>query len=218
MKLLLLFLASVCASAQIEQPRIGMRLDANGSVRPVLGIAGSATLGDPVWSGVLSMACSAKLCLAKTETALVSSSGESVDTPPGAALIAIKDDSAYVYFLETRQFMRWHDGRLDPLDFSPEGDVVSLQATADGFTYAVHDDATNAAAVLLIDGGRLEASADQVRVLRADGSERDFAISGVQGFVRMSDSYVELITANGMWALCIEPDKEQLFLLPGVSQ
>jgi hypothetical protein len=57
-----------------------------------------------------------------------------------------------------------------------------------------------------------------VRLVRSDGSELDFAVTGVGGFLRMSDQYVQVITDSGMWALDLEPGHEQMFLLPGESQ
>ena len=233
MKLLLFILMSACAWAQIQHPSIGVMLDENGRARPVVGAPAAAALGEPLFDGaVVSLACSAQVCLAKTESALVSSSGETVDAPPGAALIAFDGAAAYVYFVETRQLARWNAGRLDPIDFAPDGDVLSLRATADGFEYAVaRDDGIwignqnlgAANAILLLDGGGALLAADgQVRLLRPDGTELDFAVadgeSFVGGFVRMSDHYVQVVTASGMWALDIEPGREQIFLLPGVSQ
>ena len=58
----------------------------------------------------------------------------------------------------------------------------------------------------------------QVKLLRPDGTEVDFVVSGADGFVRMSDRYVEVITDSGMWALDVEPGHEQIFLLPGGSR
>ena len=117
------------------------------------------------------------------------------------------------------------------MDFAPGGDVLSLRAVAGGFEYAVEREgkiwignkslgAANSV-YLLDDGGPLLASDGQVRLLRPDGTELDFAVTGVGGFVggfvRMSDQYVQVITDAGMWALDIEPGHEQIFLLPGVS-
>ena len=76
--------------------------------------------------------------------------------------------------------------------------------------------------LLLDNGGSLLAGEGQVKLLRPDGTELDFAISSgadpAGGFVRMSDGYVQVITATGMWALDIEPGRERIFLLPGVSE
>jgi len=232
MKHCLFLLMSVCACAQIERSSIGVMLDENGQARPVTGTPAAAALGEPVFGGaVISLACSAQICLAKTESALVSSDGETVEAPPGAALIAFAGDAAYVYFVQTRQLAFWSTGQLYPLDFAPVGDVLALRATTTGFEYAVErDDAIwignqnlgAANTILLLDGGGALLAADgQLRLLRSDGTELDFTVTGAGGFIggfeRMSDRYVQVITDAGMWALDIEPGREQIFLLPGGS-
>jgi hypothetical protein len=233
MKLLIFVLMSASTWAQIQQPSIGIMLDESGGSRPVTGTPAAAILGEPIFKeAAISLACSAGLCLAKTESALRSSSGDTWDVPPGAALIAFDGDAAYVYFVETRQLARWSQGRLDPVDFSPDEDLLSLRASPDGFEYAVgRDDGIwvgdrnlgAANAILLLDGGGALLAADgQVRLIEADGTELDFAVAGAEsfigGFVRMSPRYVEVITASGMWALDLDPGHEQIYLLPGVSQ
>jgi hypothetical protein len=241
--LVVILAVSACAFAQIEHPQIGVMLDENGDARVVLGVAGSTTLGDPILSGVISLACSAQRCFAKTRTALLSSSGESIDAPAGPAVFAIDGAAAYVYFPETRQLARWHDGQLEPVVFTPNdimpnditptdfpgnAEVLALRATVGGFEYAVRradgvwagdrnlGDVT--AVQLLGDGSVLTANGEQVRLLRSDGTEADFAVAGVQSFIRISDACVQLVTSSGMWALAIEPGQERVFLLPGGSQ
>jgi hypothetical protein len=234
MKILLLVLMSVCAWAQIESPQIGVMLDANRRARPVTGVLAAAVSGAPWFDGaVLSLACSADGCVAKTESALFTPAGVVVDAPLGAAIIALDASlpgAAYVYFVESGKLARWTGSQLVPMDFAPAGDVLSLRAIAGGFEYAVEHDGEiwigsqslgAANSVLLLDGsGALLASGGQVRLLRGDGSELNFAIgagTSVGGFIRMSDQYVQVISEGGMWALDITPGHEQMFLLPGVS-
>ena len=227
MKILLFLLLSACAWAQIERPALGVMLDENGRARPVTGAPAAAALGDPLFEGVvISLACSEKLCLAKTETAVLSSAGDSAAAPPGAALIAFSGDAAYVYFVETREFAIWYAGQLYPFDFAPGGDVLSTRAN--GFDYAlaredgiwVGSQSLGAAhTIFLLDGGGALLAVDgQVRFLRPDGSEIDFPVSGAGGFVRMNDRYVEVLAENSMWALDTEPGHEEIFLLPGGSR
>jgi hypothetical protein len=235
MKILLFVLMSVGAWGQIESPQIGVMLDMNGRARPVSGAPAAAVAGTPWFDGaVISLACSAQGCVAKTESALFTPAGVVVDAPPGAAIIALDPTSpgaAYVYFVQSGKLARWTGSELVPMDFAPGGDVLSLRAVAGGFEYAVERDgeiwvsgkclgAGNS--VLLLDGGgALLANDGHVRVLRTDGTELDFAAgagSVVGGFIRMSDRFVQVITDAGMWALDIEPGHEQIFLLPGVSQ
>lgn len=232
MKILLLSLMSVCAWAQIQSPQIGVMLDVNGRARGVLGTPAAAVVGTPWFDGaVISLACSAQGCVAKTESALFTPAGVVVDAPPGPAIIALDPFSAgaaYVYFVESGALARWTGRELVPIEFAPGGDVLSLRAVAGGFEYAVERDGEiwvgdkslgAANSVLLLDGGGALLSGDgQVRLLRPDGTELDFALTGVGGFVRMSDHYVQVITEAGMWALDLDPGHEQMFLLPGASQ
>jgi hypothetical protein len=196
MKLFLFLLLSATAWAQMERPSIGVMLDETGHARAVNGAPAAAVLGDPLFDGaVISLACSEKMCLAKTETAVVSSEGDTADAPPGAALMAFTGDAAYVYFVETRQFAIWFAGQLYPFDFAAGGDVLSIRSQ--GFDYAIARDdgiwvgnqnlGPAHAIFLLGGGGALLADNDQVKLLRPDGSEVDFSVSGAGGFVRMSD-------------------------------
>ena len=232
---LLVSVMSACAWAQIESPQIGVMLDVNGRARPVSGAPAAAVVGTPWFDGaVVSLACSAEGCVAKTESALFTPAGVVVDAPPGAVIIALDSTSpgaAYVYFVQSGTLARWTGSQLVAMNFAPGGDVLSLRAVAGGFEYAVERDGEiwigskslgAANSVLLLDGGgALLASGRQVRLLRADGMELDFAVTGgggfVGGFIRMSDRYVQVITDAGMWALDIEPGHEQIFLLPGAS-
>jgi hypothetical protein len=234
MKTLLFSLMTACAWAQIESPQIGVMLDVNGRARPVSGAPAAAVVGTPWFDGaVISLACSAKGCVAKTESALFTPAGVVVDAPPGAAIIALDSTApgaAYVYFMQSGQLARWTGSELVAMDFAPGGDVLALRAVAGGFEYAAERDGEiwiggkslgAANSVLLLDGGgALLASGGQVRLLRPDGVELDFAVGAgtfVGGFIRMSDQYVQVITDAGMWALDIEPGHEQIFLLPGES-
>ena len=91
MKILLFTLMTASAWAQIESPQIGAMLDVNGRARPVSGAPAAAVAGTPWFDGaVISLACSAEGCVAKTESALFTSAGRYVvDAPPGAAIIAL---------------------------------------------------------------------------------------------------------------------------------
>ena len=89
MKILLLAVMSVGAWGQIESPQIGVMLDVKGRARAVSGTPAAAVVGTPWFDGaVLSLACTAQGCVAKTESALFTPAGVVVDAPPGAAIIA----------------------------------------------------------------------------------------------------------------------------------
>ena len=241
--------ATLPAVAQITQPQLGYMRDSSGALRPIFGIAAAATLGDPALDNVISFACSAKLCLAKTDAALVSvgSNGveESIPAPAGPAIIAHAKQGAWIYFSSTQQLTRWKEGALTAVDFSPDGRVLSLRATADGLDYAVARDgsgrvsmehfspgegsmvlldsfatdsidaADEAKDVMLLDGGVLSASPDQVTLKRADGTALTFPVTGARAFHAAGKGYVEISASSGLWILRTDPGQEQLSMLPG---
>jgi hypothetical protein len=149
--ILLLFLS--CSWAQIQQAQLGAMLGSDGVRRAVFGVAGSVTLGlplgggGPVLSGVLSMGCSRRMCLMKSESTLASSVDSAlviVDAPPGPAMFWFEGvnggngdsrgagDSAVVYFPRSRQLARWQNGQLSPLDFDVTGEILSIGEASDG--------------------------------------------------------------------------------------
>jgi hypothetical protein len=199
MKIPIFFLFAMAGWAQIERPQLGMMLDANGAVRPVYGSAASATLGDPVLTGVLSFGCSAQACLFKTEAAIIASDGTSAAAPAGTAIFTMHGASAFIYFPGTQQWVRWHDGQLEWIDFAP-------------------DEAVSTGTVMPLEDGSITATADHLALVRLDGSELDFAVAGVRQFFAMGKGYVQAVTDTGMWILRVEPGLEQIFLLPGISE
>jgi len=139
-------------SKQIQQPQLGAMLTGDGAPRSVFGVTGSVTLGDAPSGGdptsgsvpsILSMGCSRRMCLMKTDSALVSSAGSVVgsmpvvDAPAGPALFWFEGSptagqSALVYFPRSRQLARWQDGQLSPVDFDVTGEILSIGEATDG--------------------------------------------------------------------------------------
>ena len=203
-------------------------LDQNGAARPVLGVAGSVTLGDAIANDVQALACSKRLCLLKTDAAVVSSSGESADAPPGPALIA----PPFIYFERTNQLALWTGGRLEPIDLALDGQVLSMRQATDGTiefavarpngSWLIHGDGTvidslPSGPVMLLQHGVIFASSDEVILRRADGTESRFDIADAESFFPLGEGYAGVRAGNSTWAIRIEPGREQAFLLPGVA-
>jgi hypothetical protein len=232
MRLFLLLVTGVCAFGQIERPQLGIMLDPDGDARPVLGVAGSVTLGGPILNGVISLHCTSHACLAKTAIALISTSGETAAAPTGRALFA----GRYIYFPDTQQLVQWHDGALDPIPFLSDDDVLALRASGDGLdsvvnragaTWVEHSSLLDnslqvinsfalANAAMLIEADTLLAYDDAVHLIAADGTDTLIGVAGVREFVTMGEGYVELVTAEDRWALNLKTGR--WFLLPGVSE
>jgi len=230
MKTLMMFSISVCAWAQsgIEQPTLGKILDRNGAVRTVYGIAASVTVGDAELTGVLSSACSKVLCLAKTETSIVSPSG-SVAGPSGRALFAFDGDAALVWFTESRQLARWQNDELTLVDSIIDGDVLSMRAAEGSVEFAVRRSSGvwivtldggvvdslphSTGPVMLIPGGVVYATRDEIVI-------RDVRIplAHVREFSSMAPGYLQVCAGGVDYALRVEKGRETLFQLPGGGQ
>jgi len=199
MKIPIFFLFAMVGWEQIERPQLGLMLDADGAARPVYGAAASATLGDPVLTGVLSFGCSAQLCLFKTGTAIFASDGTKAAAPSGTAVFTMRGDAAYIYFPDTEQWARWRDGQLEWIDLAPV-------------------EAISTATVMAIEEGSISATTDHIALVRRDGSELDFEVADVQQFLAMANGYVQVVAKTCLWILRVEPGREQIFLLPGIPE
>src|SRR5579871_3162398 len=227
------------AQSVLERPQPGIMLDRAGTARPLYGIAGSITAGDPLVTGATALACSERVCLVKTESALFSlarSANGFIDAPHGPAVLALDGDAAFVYFSQSSQLMRWRSGQLEPGELPvPEaalaGDaIVSLRVRKGALEFAVvREDGTwivrsdgrggdfvtgETGAVLLRQHGVVFATDGGVVLRRSDGTEVRFDVAGVDGLFEFGPGYVEARTADAVYAIRIEPGREQMFLLP----
>jgi hypothetical protein len=227
MKILIPLAISTCAWAQINHPSLGKMLDANGAVRTVYGIAASVTLGDAEITNVLSQACGKNFCLAKTETSVVSSSGN-VDAPAGPALFGFVGDTAFIWFRLSRQLAQWQNEVLTPIDSTIDGEVLSIRSAAGSVELAVRrqtgdwlvkpdgsviDALPSSGPLILIPDGVAYATRSEIVI-------RDVRIplDQVTAFTQMAPGYLQVRAADIDYALRIEKGREMLFQLPGVPQ
>jgi hypothetical protein len=236
MRILLIFWAAVCACAQsgIQVPSIGAVVDASGALRPVQGVAGSFLLGPATVPGVLSAACSQRMCLAKTDSKILSATGET-NAPPGPAVFDL-DGSAIVYFPKARTFARWHDDSLDPLDWATDywkdaGEVLSILVRGgeteiavrrDENVWIVHPDGSVvdgihhvSGPVLLLKEGLIYATPDELVLRHSDASEVRFELMGADSISALGPRYAAIYAGDAAYALRTEPGSEKLFQLPG---
>ena len=219
-------LCAFCAGAQsgIEVPAVGVIVDSSGALRQVQGVAGSFLLGPASVPGVLSAACSEQLCLVKTDSKILSATGEA--NAPGPAIFSLRSEDAIVFFPETRTFAHWHNNALEPLDWAVEGDVLSIQrdqiaVRRDGQVWIVDPDGSvvdsipdASGPVLLLPNGVVFASKDEI-VLRQNDIEVRFELADAQSITAMGPHYAAIRTDGAIYALRIDSGRESLFLLPG---
>jgi hypothetical protein len=230
-------LCAGCAFAQsgIEAPAIGAIVDSSGWLRSVQGVAGSFWLGPPGLPGVLSAACSERLCLAKTDSKILSPTGET-GAPPGPAIFGVTGDDAIVFFPESHTFARWHDDTLDQLDWAMGGEVLSvlrrdgeveIALRKDGQVWIVHPDGSVVDSVadatgplMLLPDGVLFATDDEIVLRHPDTTEARFELAGAVGIDAMGPHYAAIqIGGRGgpVYAFRTENGRESLFLLPGTT-
>jgi hypothetical protein len=216
-------------------------LDRQGSLRPVYGVGGSFHVERATAVGVVSTACAGSLCVAKTNSALISwntAAGVVTPAPAGGAVIAVDATGATIYFPSVGQFGRWQNGALTMLDLSVYGTVLSLGSGSSGLTIAVERAGVvwivsadgsildslplGAGAVLLIPNGVVYATSGALILRRRDGSELSFPAQGVQGaqgaLFALGDGYIEARAGGVLYALRTIPGREQLFQLPQPQQ
>jgi hypothetical protein len=220
--LLLNVLLFACEStAQIAQPKLGAILGRDSSVREVVGVTGSVMLGRSLGEDVLSMGCSRGICLMKTDSAIVSFTG-SIEAPPGPALFSFhRDGSALVYFVSTRQLVRWQSDAVSAVAFDVTGEIIAI---GDGLfavqrrsgVWIVRDGDKivralphDTRAVLLLDGEAMYATRREVVM-----GEKRYAIQNVEALTWLAENYVQARTPGGDYAIRIDRGREQTFLLP----
>jgi hypothetical protein len=226
---ILLAAASVWAQSGLSRAALGQMLDRQNSLRPVYGVGGAFHVENPTAEGVLSTACAGTLCVAKTESSLISL-GVVTPAPAGAAMIAVDATGATIYFPSTQQFGRWQNGSLTMLELTVTGQVLSLLSTSSGLKLAVERSGIvwivtengsildslppGASAVLLIANGVVYATSGALILRKTDGSELSFPARGVTALFALGDGYVEASAAGVLYALRTVAGREQLFLLP----
>ncbi len=219
---------AVCASG-IDIPSVGVLVDPAGALRSVQGVAGNFFLSAPAAAGILSAACSAQLCLAKTDSQVLSASG-AADAPPGQAIFGLDGAGAIVYFPETRSFARWHDVTLDPLEWNVDGDVLSIRVRGatteiavrrDGDVLLVRPDgsvidwiAATPGPVLLLADAVVFATPDELVLRRAGQTEIRFALAAAECITAMGPHYAGVRVGAFFYAVRTDPAREQVFQLP----
>jgi hypothetical protein len=67
---------------------------------------------------------------------------------------------------------------------------------------------------MLLQHGLIFASSDEVILRRADGAEIRFDIADAETFFPLGEGYAGVRVGDSIWAIRIEPGREQAFLLP----
>jgi hypothetical protein len=140
-----LMAVSLAAQSTIRPPQMGFAGAADGTLRPVFGVAGNFILG-PSISGkpgagkVISQAFSGSLGLLKTDSTLVVFNGQgqvlaTTAAAAGPALFGFSPDgvTAIAYIASSNTLIEWSDDRFATVPFGPEPDIVLAIALPNAF-------------------------------------------------------------------------------------
>lgn len=239
----LLLVSTAFTQPAITSPQIGFVLDSTHAVRPVLGVAGNFSLGDPIRGNVVSSVFLGSFGIVKTESTLAvfDVSGQILfeqDAPAGPALFGPQ----LVYLTQTKALLRWTDTSLERLPWTLEGDVLSVAEPDSGHVLAAvrRDDgiwlllyslASGAiesqsalpagdGPVLLIDnGGFVFSDSERLRIRRLDATEVQFEAPQIQSLQQIGNGWIQASASDGrQFVLDTRPGREQLYQLPEAQQ
>jgi hypothetical protein len=139
-QLLILSWVALNAAAQIRAPQMGFAGGADGTLRPVYGVAENFILGPSVSGRVISQAYSGSLGLLKTNGTLVAFGAQgqmlaSIDAAPGPALFAFSPDgvTALAYVASSNTLVEWRGGKFTALPSRAEPGTVVAMAMPNAF-------------------------------------------------------------------------------------
>jgi len=127
----------VAAQSGIRPPQVGFAGNADGTLRPVYGVAGNFILGPSIAARVISQAFSGSVGLLKTESTLEAFNGHgqilaTTNAAEGPALFAFSPEGliALAYIASSNTLVQWKGGQLVRLPFHRElGTVLAIALT-----------------------------------------------------------------------------------------
>jgi hypothetical protein len=129
---------SAPAQPAIRPPQLGFAGNADGTLRPVYGVAGNFMLGpsvtgEAVAGKVISLAFSGSLGLLKTDSTLSAFNGQgqalaTTDAAAGPALFAFSSDgvTALAYVASSDTLVEWTSGKFETIPFQPETSATDV--------------------------------------------------------------------------------------------
>ncbi|MEQ1884363.1 MAG: hypothetical protein ABL967_04830 [Bryobacteraceae bacterium] len=133
--------------AQIQQPVLGIMHDGNAALRPVYGIAASATLGGVAVENVDAFSCAHSQCFVQTLGSLwmydSSGSRSILDSISGPVPMALTNDGVLLYSSQTGELLRWNPingWASSTLPTTSDHTILAFKPAGDGIDAAVRRD------------------------------------------------------------------------------
>jgi len=241
-----ILVASAAAQPAIRPPQMGFAGQADGTLRPVYGVAGNFILGPSVKAKVISQAFSGSLGLLKTAATLEAFDAQgrvlaSMDTVAGPALFAFSADgvTALAYIETSDTLVEWRDGRFGAVQFRPEPGPVVAIAMPNAFEAALiiarNGDLwelrasslkalpkVTAPVLVLASGGLLFKDTNGIVLRKPDNSEVHIAgqLPAKFSLEQMDQGWVQLSDVDGArrFAIRVSPGHEGFYQLPEAGQ
>ena len=229
---LMCFGSTAWAEGPLEAPRVGWIADGRGQLREIYGVPGAFVQGQVEASGVVSAGCSESLCLAKTRDRILAGE-KNVAAPEGPAMFAFDGDRALLYFPDSRKFAWWREDRLEVVEWSIAGEVLSARVSMagpeiavrrDGVTWIVSPDGgllhslACSGAVLLLGGGVLYSTEQGLVLGRRSGAEIHFELTGVSELFLLSPRFAAARANGTTYVIRLTEGHEEMFQLPEAAE
>lgn len=242
--LCVVILAAGFAAAQpaLKPPGLGMMVDAEGSLRPVLGLPGNLLLSDAAAQDVLSAGFSGKYAVVKTSSSLnvLDADGQvrfSMDAEEGPALFAFAADGSPALAYMAGALWRWSGSAFEASEFKADalqGEALALAGDSSRPVFLVQrDDAiwrvesqtgaqnalpgVEAPVLLRVDGTVLYADGTALVIRSVSGDERRIETGAAIGTLRwMGDGWICAIEQDSLrqFAIRITRGREAVSQLP----
>jgi hypothetical protein len=131
-------LGGLLAQSGISPPLAGYVRDGGGALRPVYGVAGNLVLGGPVAQGILSVAFSGRVVLAKTSDSLYAFDPQGqplgrMDAPEGPARLFVPPGGrvALACLSGTSESILWKDGSFQSVS-TPDCETLAVPFVSEG--------------------------------------------------------------------------------------
>ncbi len=223
------FLASAFCKGQssLGIPCLGKLVDRAGFLRELCGVSGSLLLSTAASEPVISAGFSRSGGFVKKALALQVLDGAlvweaSASTGPALFAFGSKGEPRFAYLVDSKELLEWTGQFMRPLEFTPQGEVLSIATNSSGGWSAIVRRENLVAIVTSTSVADLVRSAESALLL--DGSRSLLFVEGILRFAEKSfplaeaPSVMEWINEDwihlGGWVLRITAGKEALFQLP----
>jgi hypothetical protein len=218
------------ADSGIDAPALGRFLDSHGVPRTLGGVPGAFVIGTSEKDPLLGLACSNSLCIAKNDTKVLA--GNVAYDAEGPALIGVEGSNALLYFAALHQFALLHDGHIETLHWTLDGEIIAVGLLDGVPQIAVREGTVTRiinrdggvqrtldakGPVELLRAGVAYANGGEVVIRRNSGTETRYPFDA-DSFFRPSAEYLGVRTQAGTFLIRLTEGREDFWQLPEAAE